>query len=121
MGKADFEFKVAPGVVGLMQSAINKERASVEYSFHCDGDLSQMAAQKSHLESIGVSTQQDDVYPCIRKEDVEKALRSIWQHRIPGWWHYREKYKAFGICSGEDFDSALDFQIEEDRRIDRRQ
>ena len=43
------------------------------------------------------------LYSCTKKA----ALESIYLNRVPGWWHYKEKYVEVGICTAEEFDKVL--------------
>lgn len=91
----------------LIKSGINNSKSSEEYNFFLDGDLSQMSKQKNFLNENGIVTQQRNVYPCLKEEDVKKALTLIWNKNCPGWWHYQNKYVEYGICTKEDFQSKL--------------
>lgn len=112
------EFSVSPGVLGLIGCAGSKKK-SEEFTFYMGGDLSQMSKQESHLHSIGVETTHSDVFPVIKGVDVKRALESIFKNRVEGWWHYQSKYEELGICSAEEFDSALDERVKADRARDR--
>jgi len=80
---------------------------NAEYSFFLDGDLCQMASQRSFLNNHGVITKQNNIYPCVKECDREKALRLIWENRVEGWWHYEESYVKFNICTKEEFRTRL--------------
>lgn len=90
----------------LIDSAINNER-SEKFTFFLDGDLCQMASQRNFLNSRGIETRQNNVYPCLRWDDVEKALSLIWRNNVEGWWHYKELYVKYNICSEEEFREKL--------------
>jgi len=87
----------------LIQSAINEE-TSQEYNFFLQGDLCQMSTQKTFLVNRGVSTKQNNVYPCLRQMDVKMALELIYTNRVEGWWHYEQKCIDLGICTKEEWD-----------------
>lgn len=93
-------------MIDLLTSAANKE-TNREFSFFLGGDLNQMSAQRNFLNSRGITTKQNDVYPCLKQEDVEKALTLIWTQRVEGWWHYKDKYVEHNICTAEEFDTRL--------------
>ena len=93
-------------MLDLVQSAINKER-NTEFTFYLSGDLNQMSIQRSFLNGRGIETKQNDVYPCLRSSDVERALTLIWKFRVEGWWHYMEQYKNYNICTEDEFMNRL--------------
>ena len=93
-------------MLNLIQSAANKER-NASYSFYLDGDLSQMSNQKQFLVKNGFDVKQNDVYPCLKQEDVKSALELIWNNRVDGWWHYSKKYVEHNICTEEEFRNRL--------------
>lgn len=90
----------------LLNLAINNER-NEKFSFYLDGDLSQMSSQRRFLNERGIVTQQNNVYPCLRESDVEKAMKMIWEQRCDGWWHYKKQYVEYNICTEEDFNNRL--------------
>ncbi len=94
----------------LINSAANNE-SNKSHTFFIDGDLLQMSEQKRFLQSRGFNVQQNNVYPCLRQEDVERALKLIWENRVEGWWHYEEKYVELGICTKEEFWARLNNSV----------
>ena len=80
----------------LIQSAISNER-NKEYNFYLNGDLNQMATQSRFLNSCGIKTKQNNVYPCLKESDVKNALTLILERKVEGWWNYRSEYKKYGI------------------------
>ena len=78
-----------------------------EFTFYLDGDLCQMSNQRWFLSECGVEVRQNNVYPCLRQKDVPRALTLIWQRKCDGWWHYKEKYVQYGICTEEEFYNRL--------------
>ena len=68
----------------LLNSAIKNER-SEEFTFFLSGDLSQMSNQRNFLNSRGIKTKQNNVYPCLRQSDVSEALGLIWKNKVDGW------------------------------------
>lgn len=54
----------------------------------------------------------NNVYPVLKNEDVPAALKAIFQRKIEVWWHYKEKYVEFEICTSEEFDTQLKIQCE---------
>ena len=105
------QFSMDEGVFGLLSTA-QEAKASPEYTFYIKGDLCQMSSQGSFLKKYGFSVSQSNVYPVIKEEDVPKALRLIYESRVEGWWHYKEKYTELGICTPEEFDEALKIQCD---------
>ena len=76
-----------------------------------DGDLNQMSIQREFLLAQGFSVGQSNVYPCFSaKEDFDKAITLIWELKISGWWHYKDKLVELGVCTTEAFDDALSRQ-----------
>jgi len=114
MPEEQIRFTIGKGVGSLIGAAAGGAR-SPEYTFYLDGDLCQMSAQKRLLQSRGFAVGQNDVYPCLKQEDVEAALRVIWSTRCEGWWHYQKKYAELGICDAETFRAELTAQCERDR------
>ena len=84
--------------------------APKEYTFYIQGDLDQMGAQKDVLKSRGFSLQQSDVYPVLQEKDIQSALLAIWLTRTEGWWHYKDEMVKLGICTVEEWGTALDMQ-----------
>lgn len=91
----------------LLNSAINIER-NEEFTFFLSGDLCQMASQRNFLNSRGIITKQNNVYPCVKASDVKEALSLIWNVRVEGWWHYRDSYIKYSVCTSEEFMKRLD-------------
>jgi len=91
------------GLEFLLKSAVEKKRAPEEFNFLLSGDLNQMSIQRSHLVTIGLDVRQTDVYPAIKSEDVPKAIRSIYENRVPGWWHYQKECLQYEICTEQEF------------------
>lgn len=77
------------------------------FTFFLDGDLCQMGTQREFLSSRGIKTQQCNVYPCLKKSDVKRALSLIWEFRVPGWWHYKSFYIQHEICTEEQYINRL--------------
>jgi len=88
-------------MIDLLNSAVKNDK-NKDYSFYLHGDLCQMSSQRSFLNSHGIVTKQNNVYPCVKECDIQKALTLIWEHRVEGWWHYRDKYVDYGIWTEED-------------------
>lgn len=86
----------------LIGAAIDKER-NEDYTFFLSGDLNQMSIQKSFLNNIGIETKQNDVYPCVKEVDKSAALKAIWDNRVEGWWHYKDEYVKYSICTEKEF------------------
>ena len=84
-------------------TAAKKGESDKTYSFFLSGDLSQMATQRTFLNEHGVTTKQNNVYPCLKECDVEIALKLIWENRVDGYWHYEDRYIKHGICTKEEF------------------
>lgn len=90
----------------LLQSAINDEK-NTDFTFFLSGDLCQMSNQRRFLNENGIETKQNNVYPCLMQKDISKALTLIWTLKCDGWWHYRDNYILYGICTEEDFNNRL--------------
>ena len=86
----------------LLSSAVQNEKNN-DFTFFMQGDLMQMSTQRSFLNSHGVQTKQNNVYPCVRKCDVAQALGLIWQNKVAGWWHYMDNYIQYSVCTKEEF------------------
>lgn len=99
-------------VYDLLSSA--GSNAPKEYDFSVQGDLCQMGAQKEFLQKRGFDLRQSDVYPVLKEEDKKDALEAIWNARVEGWWHYKETMVKLGICTAEDWDTALNVQCGKD-------
>ena len=93
-------------MIELFKAAKDDEK-NLGYTFFLNGDLSQMSNQRSFLSSKGISLKQNNVYPCLRDIDVKKALTLIWENRVDGWWHYKERYVQHEICTEEQFNNRL--------------
>lgn len=73
-----------------------------------DGDLNQMAIQKSELRARGIKVSQVNVYPAFdTEEDFRKALQAIWNYQIEGWWNYKSEFLKYGICTKEQYADKL--------------
>lgn len=86
----------------LLKAAINNEK-NEEFTFFLSGDLCQMSSQRVFLNSNGIKTKQNNVYPCVRNTDIPKALGLIWLHKTDGWWHYKNEFILYNICTKEEF------------------
>jgi hypothetical protein len=71
------------------------------------GDLNQMATQRIFLKRRGLNLNQVDVYPVVNKDDVIQALTMIWVDSIEGWWHYKDEYIKYDICTEDQFKAKL--------------
>ena len=102
-------FTMSGGVFSLLSSAANDPRGerNQEYAFLLSGDLCQMSTQEDFLRAQGFDVARRNVYPALKSEDVERALRLIWERRCDGWWNYEHKYVELGICTKEEYDEAL--------------
>jgi len=113
-----------PGsVYDLINAAAKKERAPSEFTFSLQGDLMQMGTQKSFLLGRGFEVKQSDVYPMIKAEDEVRALNAIWATKITGWWHYKEKYIKYNICSSAEYDNVSDVymgKVEKKKKISKK-
>jgi hypothetical protein len=95
------------GVFGLMLHAVNKSNAHGFASLQ--GDLNQMSIQAEALRAHGFEIGFSDVYPIVKTEDdFKRALRLLWDHEVPGWWHYKEKMTQYGICTEESWKEKLE-------------
>lgn len=71
------------------------------------GDLSQMGSQARFLKIRGFELRHEDVYRVVSAEDAKKALAAIWIAKIEGWWHYKDLYIKYGICTAEEFGAGF--------------
>ena len=85
-----------------------EESMKVEGALRLEGDLNQMWGMKRFLTEHGFQLGQSDVYPIIKKEDVIQALHIIYIEKPEGWWHYKEKYIKFEVCTKDGFKSEWD-------------
>jgi hypothetical protein len=99
-------FSIPQGVLNLLSSRDSK--ASDDYSFCLSGDINQMSIQKEFLKNQRFNVAQSNVYPVLKEEDVPAALKAIFEYKVQGWWHYKEKYVELKICSSEEFDTELE-------------
>ena len=93
-------------VTDIIKSGCDDDK-NKDFTFYLDGDLCQMSAQKDFLQEKGIETQQNNVYPCVRECDKEKALSLIWEFRCKGWWHDEKQFVELGICTKEKFWKVL--------------
>jgi hypothetical protein len=95
---------IPEGVLGLVAS--RNSSAPDNFTFCLEGDLNQMSQQKAIL-SCHFEIKQRDVYPVLKNEDVPQALKFIFDNRVPGWWHYKEKYVTLNICTVAEYNETL--------------
>lgn len=100
------------GVYSLMESAAKdhdgRKGHQAGFQYLLDGDLCQMSTQEEFLRSHGFDVGRCNVYPAVRtEEEFKRALRAIWENKVAGWWHYKDKYGKYGICTAEKCDAAL--------------
>ena len=108
-------FSMSSGVASLISSAIQGRSDSVR--FLLSGSLSQMSAQEQFLLGAGFTVGRSDVYPCFHTEDeFKRALEAIWKNRVAGWWHYDGRYVKYGICTLDEFRTALDVECTDTER-----
>ena len=79
----------------------------VSHDLTLRGDLCQMGGQKGFLRRRGIETSQMDVYPVVGKDKVVQALSLIWAYSEPGWWHYKDEFVKYNICTSEQFKKRL--------------
>lgn len=104
---------ISAGVASLLGGA---DHHKDQIKFYLDGDLLQMSQQETFLRSHGFSVGRSNVYPGLYTEDdFKQALNLIWDHRVPGWWHYLDKYERYDICTTTEFKSALHIECEKQR------
>jgi len=104
-------FSMSRGVFDLLATSASS-KASEDYKFYLSGDLCQMSSQKEFLRNRGFNVAQSNVYPVLKNEDAPAALKAIFECKIEGWWHYKEKYIELKICTSEEFDTELQIQCE---------
>lgn len=102
------------GVLGLLGSANHYDEG---YAFYVgNGDLVQMSAQKEFLRRRGFDIGQRDVYPCVKTEEEQvRALKAIWEARVDGWWNHDRDLVRLGICTREEYNTALGIECEKER------
>lgn len=100
-----FSFNIDNHVLELM--SCRGSEAPNDYNFQLRGDLDCMGIQKKALQYSGINVLQSDVYPVIREVDKISSLRRIWDSLIKGWWHYKEEMIEGGICSAEEWETAI--------------
>ena len=79
---------------------------TVTHTFHLRGDLRQLSHQKVALKNL-FSIEQDNVWPCLKEENVTEALSFIWNNAIDGWWHYEKDMIERNICTDNEFMAKL--------------
>lgn len=100
---------ISPGVFTAM-SNMNDNRAY--YTFN--GDLNQMGQIESFLRERGFPVVKNNVYPGFPQSQLEqykRALKAVFDARVPGWWNQRERLIEHGICTDEEYRSALDREV----------
>ena len=80
----------------------------------CRGDLSQLATQKEVL-SKGFDYYMSDVYPVVREASVKNFLYFMYNQNIEGWWHYRDVFVEYNICTAEEFIEKLRYVVKSRR------
>jgi hypothetical protein len=91
------ESEMANSLYNLIFHA-NKEDKGYRYIFQ--GDLRQMSEQKEFLQNEGFDIGLLDVYPAVKtEEEFNRALKRIWECKVPGWWHYKNRMISLGICT----------------------
>jgi len=102
--------------MGLELLLFRDSVASQDFNFYIQGDLNQMGLQRRFLQtSCFIEVQQSDVRPVIKQEDVKRALISIFNDKIEGWWHYLDKYIELNICTKEQFNEELKLSVKRNR------
>lgn len=95
------------GVMSLLSSA-GSGKTDQRQKWYLSGDLRQMSEQEDFLKRNGFNVGRSDAYPVLYSEDDHKrALSLIFEHSVPGWWHYQNKYIEYGICTGREFNDKL--------------
>jgi hypothetical protein len=87
-----------------------RNMTAVTAYFLLDGDISQMATMEARLRAVGFRLYRSTsgTYPGFpRDEEAEyqRALRYLFENRVPGWWNQRMVDRQ--ICTQEEFDKAL--------------
>lgn len=97
-----------PAGVGSLLSSAASGREDKGFEFFLSGDLSQMLTQGEFLRDKGFVVGQVDVYSALRtQKEYDKAITLIWEDKIAGWWHYRERLVELGVCTEEEFKEAI--------------
>jgi len=80
-------------------------------SHYFTGDLCQMGAQRRLLSDYGFNVIMSNIYPTVEtEEEYKEALSLIWTIKCEGWWHYKEDYIKYKICTLYDFWTNLAIQ-----------
>lgn len=99
------EWRIAPGTIPALTGR-DDDRAYWIF----EGDLNQMGIIQEVLKAVGFDIVKNDVYPGFPKdqeEEYKRALRFIWDYKIPGWWNQRRKLIQYEICTEEQYQEAL--------------
>lgn len=75
--------------------------------FELIGNEEQLKDQKYLLVSRGIVVEYNRNNPTINTFQIDKALGLIYENKVSGWWHYRQWYKLFGICTSTEFGKSL--------------
>jgi len=83
----------------------NKRNDEIKYTLS-GGDLSTLARHASFLKEHGFDVGFNDIYPGFKtREEKERALRLLYEHRIDGWMCYKTDLIEYGICTAEEFET----------------
>jgi hypothetical protein len=96
---------------GVADLLINRERHDQGYEFTFDDDLNQMSIQMGFLQHSGFDVGRCGVYSAVKTQDeFDRAITAIWNFKIEGWWHYKEKLVELKVCINDEFQKALYFK-----------
>lgn len=76
------------------------------------GDLHQLGVQSLFLRQNGFDIEQVDVFSAVETEDeYNMAIAMFYQSRVEGWWNYKEELIKYGICTEDEFKTALQVSV----------
>jgi hypothetical protein len=103
-------FSVAPGAMSsLVGAGTDTTDKSAEDTYLFSGDLSQMGTMGERLRQAGFDVRNSDVYPAIQgTEEIKRALKFIFDNKVPGWWNQRHGMLKYGLCTEEEFQNHFD-------------
>jgi len=58
-----------------------------------------------------------DVYPVVCGAEIVPALKYLFERKVDGWWGQQDSLEKYGICTSEEFTSALDWEVEKQKRL----
>jgi len=94
------------GLGGVLNAALNDTRDE-GFTFLLMGDLRTMSEMEAFFRKNGFEVGHQNVYPALREQDIERALRLLWERKYVRWCpQFRSKLIELGICTDEQFVAA---------------